>query len=139
MKPMVFNLIRILFTALGLCWLAPAILPGLSFHGSLFTMLVSGAALSLVYYGLRHGLYRALNLGRPGAVCPTKGAQLTLIAAFTVGTSLFVAAFGWLFPSVLTISGFWSVCLAGPLVLFVVTLSNFPTSLLDRIWADGSE
>jgi len=127
--------IRSAFLALGF-WLISAPGPvGVPGGAHAFAILVAlGAAANLGFVLAQPLVKRAAGL--PACGCPSnRSMMLKLIAGQYLAATLMVA-FAWFFvPSVVTLSTWLAVPLAGFVLLVAAVLSNIPTRMVDTAFA----
>lgn len=129
-KNLLIEFIRISFATGSLMFVAPALLPGIEYNGSIMLAFVLG----LVFYGYQrlwmHFSHRLMGIERGS--CPMPKAMKWMLLSTISSIILFVAALGIVTPAVYTVHGIFSAIMCGMVVLVGMMLSNFITVPLSK-------
>jgi hypothetical protein len=133
-RKVVFEFVYLAFAIFALTFLAPALLPGVTFNGGLLTAVALGSLLYGYQQLWKMGSDKLMGIA-PGS-CPMPAMMRWVILSVVVGVIVFVGALGLALPSVYAVGGVFSAILAGITVVIGEMLANIVTRPLMAIWKE---
>lgn len=137
LRKFVFETIYLVFSIVSLTVLAPAVLPGIAFHGGLVTAIVLGSLFHGFQRLWKRGSDRLMGIA-PGS-CPMPAVMRWVVVSVVASIIVFVGACGLLAPTVYEVGGVFSAIFGGLVVLVGMMLANFVTRPLSAIWKEASD
>lgn len=134
MKPVLVNLVRIVFLGAALGYLAP-LLPGIGFSGSVLGAFLMGAGLWAAYKLAQLVVRKRTGVG-PGAACPMPAMQKKLLVLYVALSIVYVGVLG-LVPGALAITNAPAAIISGVIAFVAAVASNVVTRLISREGAGG--